>query len=326
MVLCSTKAEEDETLQLTQHADEALFQLLAALERGGYDFVAITPATHARVVARPDKVQARDLRDIFGWSLPFAPDVLPPEMLRLLERAGALVPQGTRLKSAIRVGRIYGKLILHSAYPSKDEDSVFFSPDTYRFAEFIRAELPRMNGVQRLVDIGAGPGTGAIMAAALLPGARLTLADINPLALRLAAINARYAGLEVELVDGGLEAVRGPFDAAIANPPFMIDAEERTYRDGGDMHGGRLSLDWAVQAMERLSPGGRLLLYTGAAIVSGRDELKERLEEAAGAGGHGIRYRELDPDIYGEELEGAAYRDVERIAAIGAIVEKSPSR
>jgi methylase of polypeptide subunit release factors len=314
------------TLQLTNDADEALLQLLRMLDTAGYHFVTVTPATHARIVGRADKAEARDLRDIFGWSLPFAPDVLPREMLHLLEQAGALAPDGTRLKSAVRVGRIHGKLILHSAYPPSDEDSVFFSPDTYRFAEFIRAELPRVSGVQRLVDIGAGPGTGAIMAAALLPGARLTLADINPLALRLAAINARHAGIEVELVDGGIEAVRGPFDAAIANPPFMVDEEERTYRNGGDMHGGRLSLDWAIEALERLTPGGRLLLYTGAAIVGGRDELKEALEAAARAGGHAIRYREIDPDIYGEEMDEPAYRQVERIAAVGAVLEKGPSR
>jgi methylase of polypeptide subunit release factors len=314
------------TLHLTNDANAALLQLLSLLESSGYDFVAVTPETHRRVIARLEKAEARDLRDIFGWSIPFAPDVLAGEMLRLLEQAGALILQGPRLKSAVRLGRIHGKLILHSAYPSSEENSVFFSPDTYRFAEFIRAELVRSPGVQRLVDIGAGPGSGAIIAAALLPGARLTLADVNPLALRLAGINARHAGLDVELVDGGLEAVRGPFDAAIANPPFMVDEQERTYRDGGDMHGARMSLDWALEALERLSPGGRLLLYTGAAIVDGRDALKEELEAAAAKGGHSLRYREIDPDIYGEELEKPAYAQVERIAAVGAVLEKSPSR
>jgi methylase of polypeptide subunit release factors len=323
MVLCRTNSDkEDLSLQLSPTADQLLLQLLEALDRAGYDFVALTPASHAQVVARPDKSEARNLRDIFGWSRPFAPDVMPPEMLRLLDEAGALIRQGERMKSAVRVGRIHGKLILHSAYPSKEEDSVFFSPDTYRFADFIRAELPRTSGVQRLVDIGAGPGTGAILAAPFVPGARLTLVDVNPLALRLAAINARHAGLEVELVDGGIEAVRGPFDAAIANPPFMVDEEERTYRDGGDMHGARLSLDWAIQALERLSPGGRLLLYTGSAIVEGRDALREALERELGGRRCSVRYREIDPDIYGEELGEPAYQDVERIAAVGAVIEK----
>jgi hypothetical protein len=37
-----------------------------------------------------------------------------------------------------------------------------------------------------------------------------------------------------------------------------------------------------------------------------------------------MRWRELDPDIFGEELGKPAYDDVERIAAIGAVVEKEP--
>jgi methylase of polypeptide subunit release factors len=261
------------------------------------------------------------LRDVFGWSLPFAPDLIPPEMLELLDRAGVLSGTGDLLKSEIRVGRIYNTLIIHSAFPTDDEDSVFFSPDTSRFADFVRRELLRAGGVKRLVDIGAGPGTGAITAAPLVPGARLTLCDLNPLALRIARINARHAGLEVEIVEGSLEEVRGPFDVAIANPPFMIDEDARTYRDGGDMHGARLSLDWAVQALRRLEPGGRLILYTGSAIVDGRDALRDALEREVPALRGSLRYCELDPDIYGEELENPAYADVERIAAVGAVVE-----
>ncbi len=310
-------------MQLSNEVDAALLQLLSLLDRAGYDFVPITPATHAHVVARPDKQQARGLRDVFGWSLPFAPDALPREMLELLERAGLLIQQGGLLKSKVRVGRIHGSLILHSAFPTEDEDAVFFSPDTYRFAEFVRTELIRTSGAKRLLDIGAGPGTGAITAAPMLPGARLTLCDLNPLALEFARINARHAGLEVETVEGDIGAVRGGFDVAIANPPFMIDAQGRTYRDGGDMHGARLSLDWALEALGRLDPGGRFILYTGAPIVDGRDELREALEREVPALGGSLRYRELDPDIYGEELKKPAYADVERIAAVGAVVERS---
>lgn len=308
-------------MKLSDTADTALLQLLSLLDRAGYGFTAITPASHAHVVARRDREEARDLRDVFGWSLPFAPDLVPREMLDLLESAGALSGEGNLLKSKIRVGRIHNALIIHSAFPTDGDDSVFFSPDTYRFANFVRSELGRAGGVRRLIDIGAGPGSGAITAAPLLPGARLTLCDINPSALRIARINARHAGLEVETVDGGLEEVRGAFDAAIANPPFMIDEDERAYRDGGDMHGARLSLDWSVEALGRLDPGGRLILYTGSAIVEGRDELREALEREVAALGGSLRYRELDPDIYGEELCKPAYSDVERIAAVGAVVE-----
>ena len=309
-------------MNLSDHAEPALLELLSALDASGYDFTPVTPATHARVVARTDWQQAKDVRGVFGWSLPFARSILPDALFRPLERAGLVEPAKDLLKSQIRVGRLHGRLIAHSAYPTDDKNAVFFSPDTLRFADFIRDELARTPHVTRLVDIGTGAGSGAIAAAALVPGARLTLCDINPQALRLAEINARHSGVEVEIVQGGLDAVRGPFDAAIANPPFMIDEDGRSYRDGGEMHGGRLSLDWAVEAATRLSPGGRLLLYTGAAIVDGRDALREALEREMARLGCSLRYRELDPDIYGEELDRPAYADVERIAAVAAVVER----
>jgi methylase of polypeptide subunit release factors len=309
-------------LQITDQADSALLDLLALLERSGYNFTAVTNATHALVASRPAKQEARNLRDVFGWSRPFARGTIPDQAVELLDRANLLEREDGLLRSPIRVSRIHGRLIIHSAYPSDDPNAVFLGPDTYRFADFLRLELVRFGGVRRLVDVGAGAGGGAITAAPVVPGARLTLCDVNPVALRLARINARHAGLEVETVEGGIEEVRGAFDAAIANPPFMIDEESRTYRDGGDMHGGRVSLDWALEITKRLDPGGRLLLYTGSAIVDGRDELREALERELGAKGCSVRYRELEPDIFGEELEKPVYADVERIAAVGAVVEK----
>lgn len=301
--------------------DQALLALLGALERLGYRFITPTPETHARVIAR--RRQARDLRDIFGWSLPFAAEMLPADVLALLGQADAVAHEGGLLKSRYRVSSIGERLFLHSAYPTDAPDSVFLGPDTYRFVDFLRSELPRAGKVRRLVDIGAGAGMGAIMAAALLPGARLTLVDINPAALRLARVNARAAGLEVETIEGsGIDAVSGAVDFAIANPPYIVDPQNRTYRHGGDMHGARLSLDWTLAAARRLEAGGRMLLYTGAAIVDGRDALREALERDLPDLGCTLRYRELDPDIFGEELGRPAYADVERIAAIGAVVEK----
>ena len=52
----------------------------------------------------------------------------------------------------------------------------------------------------------------------------------------------------------------------IANPPYMMDDAGRSYRHGGGLLGGEVSLDWASQALASLTPGGTLLLYTGAAI------------------------------------------------------------
>jgi methylase of polypeptide subunit release factors len=313
-------------MQLSATADEALLELLGLLKTLDYGFTTPTPETHRRVVARADMQEAGDLRGVFGWSLPFAPGLLRADMLALLEQAEALRREGASLKSLIRVSRIHGTLFLHSAYPTEAEDAVFFGPDSYRFVDFVRSELLRVGGARRLVDIGAGGGVGAIMAAALLPGARLTLTDINPVALRLARINARQAGVEVETIEGkGIEPVTGLVDLVISNPPFIMDGHDRSYRNGGDMHGARLSLDWTLAATRRLEPGGRMLLYTGSAIVDGRDALRDALETALPALGASLRYREIDPDIFGEELDEPAYADVERIAAVGAVIEKARS-
>jgi methylase of polypeptide subunit release factors len=309
-------------MKLSKEAAEALLRLLQELQGAGYEFVAPTPATHARVVARADMRQARDLRGIFGWSLPFAPETLPQAMLDWLDRGDLLDTDGALLRSRVRVSRLGERLFVHSAYPTDDKDAVFFGPDSYRFVDFIRSEATRMAGARRLVDVGAGSGVGGIMASALLPGARVTLLDVNPGALGFAAVNARHAGIEAELVEGeGLAAVKGAVDIVVANPPYIVDEEERSYRDGGDMHGARVSLDWALEAAARLEPGGRMLLYTGVAIIDGRDSLRAALERELPALGCSLRYRELDPDIFGEELEKPAYARVERIAAVGAVIE-----
>jgi methylase of polypeptide subunit release factors len=303
--------------------EPALVALLAELGRAGYSFTAVTPATHARVVARPEREEARDLRDVFGWSLRFASGFLPPAIAEALASAGAVERHGSRLKSRLRVASLGGDLFLHSAFPTSADDSVFFGPDTYRYAALLGAELPALGPVRRLVDVGAGGGAGGIVAARLLPGARITLADLNPAALRLAAANAAHAGVEVERTLGaGLEPVTGAIDCVIANPPFMMDEEGRAYRSGGGLGGAALSLDWTLAAAARLEPGGHMILYTGVAMAGDDDPLREALAKALPPLGCTLSYRELDPDIFGEELDRAPYREIERIAAVAAVIAK----
>jgi len=307
-------------LQPSATAD--LVRLLALLRGQDYQFTTVTPASHQRVLGRPGMDEARDLRGIFGWSLPFRPNLLDPDLLTQLERCDAVESCGDRLRSRIRVSSLEGELFLHSAFPTTQESAVFFGPDTYRFAGLIGCEAPPQGSVRRLVDMGTGSGAGGIVAAKRL-GARAVLTDINPEALRLAAANAEHAGVDAELIQAGsLDEVEGPIDLALANPPYVMDEESRPYRDGGGMHGAQLSLDWALEAARRLEPGGRLLLYTGVAMIGGRDALREALERELPPLGCTLRYRELDPDIFGEELEKPAYAEAERIAAIGAVAIK----
>ncbi len=305
--------------------DAARLELLRLLAARGYRFVTPTPETHARVLARPMSQRRRhDLRDVFGWSRPFEADHLDPEVLALMRRADVLAEAAEGCaRSTIRVSSLDGLLLMHSAYPTESEDAVFFGPDSYRFASFIRQALPRSDDPCTLVDIGAGAGVGALVAAERRPAARVVLTDINPLALKMARINAAHAGRQIEtLRTSGVEGLAGPIDIALANPPYIIDPSGRAYRHGGGMYGGQLSLDLARAAVERLRPGGMLLLYTGAAIVNGADPLQHALEALAADQDCELSLRELDPDVFGEELSNPQYADVERIAVIGAVMVK----
>lgn len=304
-------------------ADEALLALLRRLEADGYDFVTPTPATHQRVLDK-DPAPARDVRDVLGWSRPFAPDALPREVFDLLDAAGVLVAETELWRSTIRVSRVRGLLFLHSAYPTDQEDAVFLGPDSYRFADFVAAELGPRQDLGIVADIGGGAGVGALTAAVGRAPRRLVLTDVNPKALRLARLNARHAGVAMEAVEAsGLTGAPSGCDLVLANPPYIADHAGRAYRDGGGMHGGRLSLDWAKAAVPQLAPGGRMLLYTGAAVVKGgRNPLAEALAQLASPT-VSVTCRELDPDVFGEELEAPAYRDVERIAAIGVVITKA---
>jgi len=308
---------------MDEERESAALRLLQGLDGLGYDFTAVTPETHKRVVARPDKAEARDLRDVFGWSLPFEDALLPGDLLSALREAELVETKAGRSKSKVRVSTVAGRLFLHSAFPTDEDDSVFLGPDTIRFADFLAAELEGTEQLSRIIDIGAGAGVGGIVAAGLVPCATVELLDLNEKALAWARVNAAHAGIEVAtMVSDGVAAAAPGFDLAIANPPFIIDEDGPAYRAGGGMHGGEVSLEWALAAAEKLAPGGRLLLYTGSAIVAGSDALLGALADGLPDRGCSFSYRELDPDIFGEELEKPAYRDVERIAAVGAVIVK----
>ena len=309
---------------LRPEADEpVLVELLSLLQTQGYAFVTPSPDTHAAVLSREPRALARDLRDVFGWSRPFEPGVFP-EVEAMLAGLGLLETTPDGLRSAVRVSTLNGRLLLHSAYPTESADAVFLGPDSYRFARFIRAQVSPSWAAFRVFDIGCGAGVGAITAAALLPRSEVLAGDVNPAALRFTGANTTYAGLPVATVESaGMAGVEDDFDLILANPPYIADDDGRTYRDGGGALGAELSMQWAREACERLRPGGRMLLYTGSAIVEGRDAMCEGLEQLAAESGLSLAYEELDPDVFGSEPERPAYREVERIAAVGAVLTRA---
>ncbi len=299
-------------------SEEALVELLRYLKTTRYQFIAVTPATHAEVAARP-RPSPLSLRDIFGWNRWFEQSDVDASLMALLKAGNALeIRDDGSLRASVRVASLGDDLLLHSPFPTDAVDSVFFGPDTYRFARFIGEQLPRLASAQWLVDMGAGSGAGAISTAKRRGFRRTTLVDVNPSALRLATINAAAAAVVV----GTLESDRIPdgADLVIANPPYMIDRASRSYRDGGALLGGAVALDWARQALASLAPGGAMLLYTGAAYVEGEAPLLAELANACTEAGASLELTEIDPDVFGDELGQPQYERVERIAAVGAVI------
>ncbi|MGZ8273032.1 MAG: methyltransferase [Burkholderiaceae bacterium] len=308
--------------------DRALLTLASALQRCSYSFTCITPETHARVAARRSE-GSRNLRDVFGWSLPFEEQDVPREIVQLLQAADALSRENGRLRSLVRFATLDKTLLLHSAWPTTSNDSVFFGPDTYRFASLIEQALlkwPRQApGV--VVDVGCGTGAGGILVGRLLEahGVKVVFTDINEQALRYARINAIHAGItDFSCVRSDvLSEVEGPIELIIANPPYLLDPHQRAYRHGGGALGTGLSVRIVQESMQRLAPGGQLILYTASPIVEGVDTLEQQLAavfNAAPRNQFSYEYREIDPDVFGSELEHAAYAGVERIAVVGLVL------
>lgn len=308
-----------------QIADRALLNLGRGLRENGYRFITPTPLTHERVLQRRGASLATGLRDVFGWSMPFDNALLPDAFREELQQADLIEKHDALWRSTVRWSSLGPLLFAHSPFPTRQADAVFFGPDSYRFALLIDAHLQqRFEPVRRAVDIGCGAGVGALVVAQARPDAEVLGVDINPRALRMTAVNAELAGLNNVTVyhSDVLASVEGTFDLIVANPPYMNDDRQRAYRHGGGALGEQLSVRIASESLGRLAPGGSLLLYTGVAMVAGEDPFLQAVKPLLGGDAFGWTYRELDPDVFGEELSKPGYERVERIAVVALTVTR----
>lgn len=299
-----------------------MLELGRYLQADSYAFVTITPTSHTRVLER--ERNATTARDVLGWNRAFDLNAIPRRLAGLMEAADILDAEGGLHRSRVRFSTLDGLLFAHSSFPTRDRDAVFFGPDTYRFAALLQrtAGEPR-----RVVDIGCGTGAGGLVVASR-SGCSVVLADINPQALAFARLNTALANLDAEVVESDVLAdVEGESDLIIANPPYLLDAAKRTYRNGDGAYGTALSIRIARESIGRLHRvpgGGRLILYSGAAIVDGKDQLLAGLQPfLSDAWVKESEYAEIDPDVFGEELESEPYKEVERIAVVSLVVDVS---
>jgi release factor glutamine methyltransferase len=116
-------------------------------------------------------------------------------------------------------------------------------PETELLVE-VGLELP---GGARVADVGTGSGAIALALADERPDLALTGIDASADALVLARDNARRLGLDVSFVRGDL-LVGGPYDAVLANLPYVRDREElppdvARYEPVAALYGGPDGLD-----------------------------------------------------------------------------------
>lgn len=305
--------------------DLALVDLGHQLRRAGYQFTTITPLSHRRVFPRSHN-EERTLRDIFGWSRPFRAHQLPSAIFDALRAADALDRADGTFRSTVRFSSLGDQLFVHSAFPTEQDDSVFFGPDTYRFARAILQLTSsfRIEHGSRIVDIGAGSGAGGLYAAQVLRevSPHVVLSDINAKALRFSAVNTALNNHKnIDIVQSDLYSnLSGPFDLILSNPPYLVDSRQRTYRHGGGAFGSLLSMRILEEGIDRLAPSGHLLLYTASAIIDGVDLFKQQLDEHLSPRSFRYSYDEIDPDVFGEELEHPPYDQADRIAVVAVHV------
>jgi methylase of polypeptide subunit release factors len=308
--------------------DQALVALGEDLQAAGYRFTTVTPKSHCCVNNRADNTWANSLEGVFGWNRPFRREDFPARMLTLLDEADELEICEDCVRSRVRFSTLADQLFIHSSFPTESADAVFFGPDTYRFARALKQALRGLDLAApfTIIDIGCGSGAGGLFAALqLLPQTRadIILSDINPKALRYARINAAINGIPNvrTVLSDVFDQINDAGNLIISNPPYLVDSSARLYRHGGGEFGFELSLRILEASINRLAPGGRLVLYTGTPVIGGVDKFYEALRPLLDARHCSYTYEEIDPDVFGEELGSAPYDRADRIAVVVLTLE-----
>jgi len=305
-----------------------LSELLGFLKHAGYHFVTPTPATHHRVNLRIENKLARSLTDVFGWNRSFGKQLLPEMVFGVLAESEVITETSNGWKSVVRASTVGTEIFLHSSFPTVAADAVFFGPDTYRFVKAIRSHMAANPlGVGRVLDIGCGSGAAGIVIAKKCSTCEVLMTDVNEAALQMSRINSNFAGTNNCLsIDSDLfERVDGKFDLIVSNPPYLNDPLERKYRHGGGILGSELSKKIVETSLSRLAPLGTLLLYTGSPIIDGVDAFYGAVKKLLSQKSFGWSYEEIDPDVFGEELDTSTYRSADRIAVVVLTVKNRES-
>ena len=149
----------NQILEMQSIQQQALLYLLAFLKQQDYQFTTITPLSHQRILNRKKNeiYKHRTHQDIFGWNLNFKKTDLDSALFTLLQEHQLLQVQEDQYLSQVRVSSLDGELFIHSAFPTTQQDAVFFGPDTYRFIYHLKQYLAAQpRPFKRVVEMCCG--------------------------------------------------------------------------------------------------------------------------------------------------------------------------
>lgn len=144
-------------------------------------------------------------------------------------------------------------------------------PDTETLVEWALELLPE-GSAQRVLDLGTGSGAVALALQHERRTCQVTAVDASADALTVARANAARLNLPVHFVQSHwMDAVPGPFDLIVSNPPYVADGDphlaalkhEPLQALTSGVDGLNDIRHIIAQAPSHLTPGGWLLLEHG---------------------------------------------------------------
>ncbi|MFH1807401.1 MAG: peptide chain release factor N(5)-glutamine methyltransferase [Pseudomonadota bacterium] len=192
-------------------------------------------------------------------------------------------------------------------------------PETELLVELVLRHAPQD---LRMLDLCTGSGCVAIAVLAQRSLARAVAVDISPGALQVARRNAQVNGVaeRLQLVRGDLaEALRGPLDVVVANPPYVTEDEWPSLAPEIRQHEPRLALTSAQGGLahsRRIAAWlARHLSPTGMAAVECADS-------------RGPATREVFAEVLGDRFPVVLERDLaglDRVVRVGPVADPGSS-
>ncbi len=192
---------------------------------------------------------------------------------------GAIAELRQRRLNREPVARIVGQKEFWSLPFRLNEATLVPRPETETVVEAALAAIERRGWrgkALRIADLGTGSGALALALLSELPGAFVVGTDLSVRALDMARANARQLGLpQAAFVACPMaEALRGPFDVIVSNPPYIpsgaiatLAPEVRDFDPRLALDGGHDGLDGyrtiAATAPELLASGGFVAVELG---------------------------------------------------------------